>query len=253
MKGKKQKNQSGMLTVEAIGSLIPFILVVMFIISLINVFAVHNKIQHALYQIGGELSAYTYFYEVLDIRDADEAFNKDVKKNTEKLVTFLDDMSKLSETMSEETSLEKIEGIGTGVKAVIKDVKAFENVQEIITQTIFFGAGRAEDKLKEFLVELMTEAMIKKYIDGSFLSSSPELEVDNYLRAYGISGGVASFDFEGSEFFPAPDHRIIDITLTYKMDIFFLKILFKDPSVKITQRVVIPAWLDGDGTAYTKE
>ena len=56
MTGRKRKREAGMITVEGVLSLVPFIIVILGIISFINIFAVHNKIQYALYQIGSELS-----------------------------------------------------------------------------------------------------------------------------------------------------------------------------------------------------
>ena len=71
MTGRKRKREAGMITVEGVLSLVPFIIVILGIISFINIFAVHNKIQYALYQIGSELSCYTYFYQALGVRAAD--------------------------------------------------------------------------------------------------------------------------------------------------------------------------------------
>ena len=42
-----RKREEGMMTVEAVLSLVPFIIAVLGIISFINIFAVHNKIQYA--------------------------------------------------------------------------------------------------------------------------------------------------------------------------------------------------------------
>ena len=53
---KKTNRESGLMTVEAVLSLVPFIIVILGIISFTNIFLVHNKIQYALYQMGNELS-----------------------------------------------------------------------------------------------------------------------------------------------------------------------------------------------------
>ena len=46
----KKTGEEGLLTVEAILGLVPFILVILGIISFIDIFAVHNKIQYAMHQ-----------------------------------------------------------------------------------------------------------------------------------------------------------------------------------------------------------
>ena len=63
----KKTGEEGLLTVEAILGLVPFILVILGIISFIDISAVHNKIQYAMHQMGNEISAYTYFYEALGL------------------------------------------------------------------------------------------------------------------------------------------------------------------------------------------
>ena len=47
---QKNEREKGMMTVEGVLSLVPFIIVILGIISFINIFTVHNKIQYALYQ-----------------------------------------------------------------------------------------------------------------------------------------------------------------------------------------------------------
>ena len=81
----KKTGEEGMLTVEAVLSLVPFILVILGIISFIDIFAVHNKIQYAMHQMGNEISAYTYFYQGLGIRSADLGLKEDIDKQTEPL------------------------------------------------------------------------------------------------------------------------------------------------------------------------
>ena len=78
----KKTGEEGLLTVEAILGLVPFILVILGIISFIDIFAVHNKIQYAMHQMGNEISAYTYFYEALGIRSADLGLKADADKQS---------------------------------------------------------------------------------------------------------------------------------------------------------------------------
>ena len=46
----KREAERGMMTVEAVLSLVPFIMVILGIISFTDIYRVHNKIQHAMYQ-----------------------------------------------------------------------------------------------------------------------------------------------------------------------------------------------------------
>ena len=80
-----RKREEGMMTVEAVLSLVPFIIAVLGIISFINIFAVHNKIQYALYQMTNELTSYTYFYEALGV-------SRTVRSNSSNAVPQLRDL-----------------------------------------------------------------------------------------------------------------------------------------------------------------
>ena len=71
-----------MMTVEAVLSLVPFIMVILGIISFTDIYRVHNKIQHAMYQVGSELSGYTYFYEAVGLRGADLGLKGDIDSQT---------------------------------------------------------------------------------------------------------------------------------------------------------------------------
>ena len=87
MKDTVRNREQGMMTVEAVLSLVPFILLVMGIISCINIFMVHNKMQYALFQSASELSAYTYFYEAFGIRAADLELKEDMDQETVEMDT----------------------------------------------------------------------------------------------------------------------------------------------------------------------
>ena len=71
------------------------------IISFIDIFAVHNKIQYAMHQMGNEISAYTYFYEALGIRSADLGLKADIDKQTAPLDTTLNDLSSFLEQVGQ--------------------------------------------------------------------------------------------------------------------------------------------------------
>ena len=79
----QQESEKGMMTVEAVLCLVPFILAILGIISFANIFMVHSRVQHAIYEAASELTAYTYLYQVSGWRSADATLIKDSEKLTE--------------------------------------------------------------------------------------------------------------------------------------------------------------------------
>ena len=127
-----------MLTVEAVLSLVPFILVIMGIISFINIFMVHNKVQYALYQAGNELSAYTYFYAALGLKDADGALGADIGAATEEINATTQEVTKFLEQVNSIESYEDVEGaVETGKNAIAAGKDLFSDPKVLLHNLVY--------------------------------------------------------------------------------------------------------------------
>ena len=93
----QQESENGMMTVEAVLCLVPFLLAILGIISFANIFMVHSRVQHAIYEAASELTAYTYLYQVSGWRSADETLIKDSAKLTDFLNSFDEARAALSQ------------------------------------------------------------------------------------------------------------------------------------------------------------
>lgn len=242
----KKNDENGMLTVEAVLCLVPFILVILGIISFINIFMVHSKVQVALYEAANELSAYTYFYQALGIRDADGRLGQDIVAGTTEITAFLEDI---------ETARANLEG-GSVSKEDFTGVidsgrELVSSPQTLIRNVVYLGIGKAEDAGKSLLIATIAKPLVQNYLDTSFLSSGAQ-SADTYLKAFGVRNGMNGMDFGKSTIFTDTDHKMIDIVVEYDLDVYFFRLLFKDPSIHIVQRAIVPAWLDGDGGTYPK-
>lgn len=274
MKRRKKNSESGMMTVEAVLSMVPYILVIMGIISLINIFMIHNKIQYAMYQVSSELSAYTYLYQALSIRDADKALQEDADNETtelddsiEKTTTLLNDLSDMSSTLDttkshlESGDFESIktdwETLQTGAGKTKEDAKnavnsiktLFSDPMDLMRNLIYFGIENATDWLKTQILGAFAHLMMPKYLEKNVNGNS--MDANNYLLAAGVKGGMDGLDFSNGQLFSDSEHRMIDMVVEYDVSLFFFKVFFKDPTVHIVQRCAVPAWLDGDGGKYT--
>lgn len=256
-----------MLTVEAVLSLVPFILVILGIISFINIFALHNKIQYALYQMGNELSGYTYFYEALGVRSADLGLKKDISTQTEQLDGAIGDFQNFMEQIGKfEDSLNGLSGGSQGVQGAVSQGQAvvgqgqklaesaspfIRDPMALVRGFIYLGIEKAEHAAKSFLIELISNGLMEVYLDGSF-SGHNAMTADEYLRYYGVKDGMSGLDFGKSELFCDKNYRMIDLVVEYDVEIFFFKLFLKDPTIHVIQRCSIPAWLNGDGVTYNK-
>ncbi len=265
---RTEDREAGMLTVEAVLSLVPFILVILGITSFINIFAVHNRIQYALYQMGSELSGYTYLYQALGLRAADLKLKSDADADTEKvdgaiadIGDFMDQITSLDSSLRPENGrLDPDEVVNqaeatwnAGTKAASSSRELLSNPKDLIRGFVYLGIEYAEDKAKSLLLDTISGGMMEVYLDESFARYGSRT-ADEYLKSYGVKDGMEGLDFSSSEFLSDDlyQYRMIDITVEYDLEIYFFKLFFKDPTVHVVQRVMVPAWLDGDGITYTK-
>lgn len=263
----KKTGEEGMLTVEAVLSLVPFILVILGIVSFINIFAVHNKVQYAMHQMGNELSAYTYFYEALGVRAADLGLKTDIDKQTEPLDRTLADLSEFLEQVGKFE--DDLSGISKGSSSVSGTIESGKNTvnkgqqlansagelmsdpKALLRSIVYLGIEKGEQKAKIFLLGLISNGMFEIYLDESFAKYRP-MSADEYLTSYGVKNGLKGLDFGNSRFFSDDEYRMIDLVVEYDIEVYFFKLFFKDSTIHVVQRCEVPAWLDGDGVRYSK-
>ena len=267
---QKNEREKGMMTVEGVLSLVPFIIVILGIISFINIFTVHNKIQYALYQMGSELTCYTYFYQALGIRAGDLKLKEDMDVNTEKLDGAIGDLEEfLSQIGSFEDSIsqaadrpvsgganlddilnqgQEVGNQGAGLAQTARDLMS--DPKALLRGFIYLGAEKAENVAKSFLLEIISNGLMGVYLDSDFSRYQP-MTADAYLRYYGVRNGMDGLDFGESQLFSDDKYRMIDIVVEYDIEVYILKLFLRDPTIHVVQRCSMPAWLDGDGVTYS--
>lgn len=247
----KKGNENGMLTVEAVLCLVPFVLVILGIISFINIFMVHSKVQVALYETANELSAYTYFYQALGVRDKDGKLGSDIESGTTELTAFLEDIetarANLEHTEIDNIDIDQTKEDFTGV--IDSGRELVSSPKTLIRNVVYMGIKKGEEAGKSLLVSLIAKPLTQNYLNTSFLGNGGQ-SADEYLKAFGVRDGMKGMDFNKSTIFTDSDLKMIDIVVEYDLDVYFFRLLFKDPSIHIVQRAVVPAWLDGDGRSY---
>lgn len=269
-KQEKITGESGMMVVEAVISFTVFLIVVLAIIFLINIFTVHNKIQFAINSAAHELASYSYMYQALGIRDADQTMQKDGEPHTshidDTVTQLVDTMNKIQEVYSDaeklENSVDSIElspssltqmkeqieqlskdtgeAVESGQKSVNDVTDLFSDSNSLIVGMIYMGASRATYEAKSAGATALAKVLTKKYLSQ---------DADSYLRSYGIEDGYAGLDFSGSTMFCDSKMQMIDIVVQYDIDMGFAALVLPEEKrqLHVVQRVSVPAWLDGDG------
>lgn len=256
-----RERERGMLTVEAVLSLVPFIIVILGIISFTNIFALHNKIQYALYQMGNELSGYTYFYQALGLREGDLGLKGDIDGQTEQidgvlsdLGDFLTQIGELEESLSGDggNPIEAGSGaVNQGGELVSSASELLRDPKALLRGFVYLGIEKAEGAGKSLLLGAISGGLMELYLDESFAGYKPA-DADAYLKYYGVKDGMDGLHFEKSQLFNDEEYRMIDIVVEYDVEVYILKLFLKDPTIHVVQRCAIPAWLDGDGAEYKK-
>lgn len=239
MKNKSNEREKGMMSVEAVLALVPFILVILGIISFINIYMVHNRIQYAMFEAGSQLSSYMYLYQALGIRDADLSLKSDIDTNTEEIDEVLDAFN----TFSNETTLEN------GQNALNTTVDFISDPSGAVRNLIYYVIEYGESALKTYLIGALEGSLMELYLDQSY-DPYNSMSADAYLKKYGVVDGLSGLSFDNSSFFTDDEYRMIDVVVEYDLEIYFFKLFLKDPTIHVVQRCAIPAWLDGDGTEY---
>lgn len=264
---KIMRDDSGMIAVEASISLTVFIVVVIAIISMTNLFILHNRVQFALNAAANELSSYMYLYQVLGARSAVKTVDKDGQQYT---APIDETQAQIVDTLNQfEGLIGEISDAGSNAASlnIANPWDTLSQAQGIINsaQSTYNSAGASLDDLQGLLDDPRSTLGGAAYIGmdyiiykgqqlgASFLASvftKKNLGSDGeaFLRSYGVEGFDA-LDFSSSHMFNDIDtgRRLIDFSVTYEVDMSYIGLVMPDFKVKMVQRVSTAAWLDGDG------
>ena len=203
------KKERGSVVVEASFALPIFMIAMFFFINLINIFILHNKVQFAINMASHEVAVYSYLSQKSDLGIAEWNINTDG-----------------------ENYLENIDGNFGSI------VDRFNNMKEALTGEGFMATGGLSSLFKNKVGEAIYKEVTKKYLD------------DAYLRAYGVSAGYEGISFDHSTYLNGDKMKMVDIIVSYNVNLTPFRLVITDNGLlklKITQRVTIPAWMNGDG------
>lgn len=236
---KLRKTESGMMTIEAVISLIGFTLAVVAVINFMNIFALHMKVQYALNQAAHEVAAMSYPYVLINGKAASRKLAKDGGKYAK---PYKEGWSSLEDIMSIFSGKKPsdVSGDFNNIGEMLK------NPQNILKAMILYGANAGLDYVKGQVGRLFANITVEKYLAEYDSSGKQTVSADEYLKKRGVVKGYDGMTFNGSEMYSGDSNYIV-FKATYEVDMKLFMPLVKNPTLKVVQYGSAMGWLDGDG------
>jgi hypothetical protein len=248
-------DERGYIVVETVGAFVPFLLLVISILSLVNIIAVQARVHYALTQAAGTLSVYSYTLEVMGIANdltALDAKADRVKKEADAFwgdinaaLTGIDSLSGVSDAAGHgKDAIERVFGWG---EEIAGDPKAA--LQLLMNYCINDLRNKVFDEMARPLV-------------GRFLSSEGMSGNEYLLRARVVNSNTGKRGLDALEFYRHKNKELgssvlldkdgnIKLVVEYEIEYTFggLKLPFS-PTLQITQTAITKASLNGSGEGY---
>jgi len=205
------KNEDGYIVVETIGTFIPFVLLIVSILSLVNIVSSQARIHHALTQTAQTLSMYSYVLKATGV--SEDLVSIDSKSN----------------------ALE--ENIGAVINGITSLSIGDADLNFEISHTDIINYG--VNSLRNLTSSNLVLPLLLRYLSG--LNVSGEIYLDN----------VDILDLYLTKAVIIDRNENVVLTVQYEIDYVFgsLRIPF-GPKLSVTQTVVTKAWLGGSGEGY---
>ena len=221
------RDENGYIVVETVGTFIPFVLLVVSILSLVNIVALQSRVHNALTQTANTLSMYSYVLKATGA--ADSLMSSDSKANST--------AENINSVMNGIESLSKGRGFDAdaGNRALNAAEELVGNPKTMAQNFASYGIG----ELRSLASEQLVRPLVGRYLANGNISG------DEYLR----SVRVVNFNF--GDCIIIDRNGNIKLTVDYEIEYTFgaLRLPF-GPTLKVSQTVVTKALLGGSGDGY---
>ena len=224
-----RKDESGYIVVETVGTFIPFVLLVVSILSLVNIISLQARIHNALTQTANSLSMYCYVLKVTGIADGLMTLDSQASVAGETITSVLTGIESLSKG--------GISGASEGIRALSSAEIDVGDPKGIAQSLANYGINELRNHVSASLVE----PMVMRYL------ATDEMTSEEYLRRARV------VNFELTECVVIDQNGNVGITAEYEIEYTFgaLRLPF-GPTLRVTQTVVTKAWLGGSGEGYRR-
>jgi len=248
-----QKDEQGYIVVETIGTFVPFVLLLVSILSLINIVTVQARMHYALTQTANTLSTYCYVLEVLGMSDSLMGINKKAGKTAEQIGEIKDNINAVINALDVfNATLGDIEDGLDAIGSLVDIADRMTADPEALFQDLMcYGL----EELLSVALEEMARPLVARYLRNGGMTG------DEYLKNAGVVdrrravSGLKALQFYQFSNLGTGNSALLDmhgnvkLTVTYEVKYMF-GILPIGPTLRITHTVVTKAWLGGSGKGY---
>jgi len=251
-------DQNGYIVVETVGAFVPFVLLVVSILSLVNIVALQARMHYALTQAANTLSMYSYVLEVTGVANDLTALDNKAYRVASKVNAIRDDVGTVLTGLE---SFPDVAGViehgGSAVNRVYSwGEEAAGDPKRALQDLMSFGL----DELRNQLFEVLVRPLVGRYLANGEMSGDEYLRSERVVKTSGGSvrqEGLSALEFHRWGNLGLGNSVMIDrngdvrLVVYYEVEYTFggLRLPFK-PTLKITQTAVTKAWLNGSGKGY---
>jgi len=253
--GRPGTAEGGYIVVETLGAFIPFFLLIVAILSLINIVTVQARVHYALTQAAGALSVYCYTLEVLGIANDLTTLAEKADKVTEPAAAIRSDIEKVLNGINSLSDLAETANAGKDLVGQVHGIGEDVVGDPIGALRLLMNYGINE--LRDKVFEQMARPLVGRYLAIGNLTGNEYLLDSKVKNSNNGAAGLAGLDFYRFLNLGIGNSALIDsagnvkLVVEYEIEAMsgFLPKPLR-PSLRITQSVITKAWLNGSGKGY---
>jgi len=169
-----KKDENGWIVVETIGTLIPFVLICISIITMINITAVQQRVHYAITQTALELSMYSYVVHALGLSEPIMNWNETAANTQGQIDSVINDVNSIRLF----DDLETVTGAIGSLMQTGGD--ALNDPMETISNLLSYGLNRAYSHVVQ---EVVIRPMVNRHLERR----SGDFSADDYLRTFNVA------------------------------------------------------------------
>jgi uncharacterized protein YoxC len=254
-KRKLRRDSDGYVVVETVGTFIPFVLLVVSILSLVNIVTLQARVHFALTQAAKTLSMYSYTLEVTGIANELTALDDKAYKVAREANAMRDDVNAVLRGIE---GFSDISGAVDGAEAASKRIygwgeTAAGDPKAALQLLMSYGLN----ELRNRAFEELARPLVGRYLGNGDVTGDEYLRSVRVVNRHTGSTGLDALEFFQFSNLGLGNNVLIDrngnvkLTVEYEVEYTFgaLPLPFR-PTLSITQTAVTKAWLNGSGKGY---
>jgi len=247
-RSKMKKDDNGHVVVETVCAFIPFVLLIVSILSLVNIVTLQARVHNAITQAAKALSVYSYLLEVTGVANElttlDNKANRVAQSANELRDDFNSALDGIESLANLRNTAERVYGWGE---------EAAGNPQQMVQQLLSFG----QNELRNQAFEVMVRPLVGRYLLNGDMTGDEYLRSVRVVNRHTGNAGLEALEFYRFSNLGLGNSVLIDrngnvkLTVEYEVEYTFgaLPLPFS-PTLRITQTAVTKAWLNGSGEGY---